>query len=266
MSIKKIIFLIFCFFLFGNLQLYSMVKQEFVSNPKEKLFSLNPYNVITMEWGNKTNLLAVSAFRGISGIVQIIDPVTSKIRNMDLGIKSMAWIKWSPDDKVLFAIGDGFIRAWNIFNGKLIYEITGSIASVELSNNGLFLAIALINGPIAIIDINTGRNYCQLNLRTNSIKISVGDIIKFNPEATHIAIYSSQEKTVKIFQIAPEKFVGSFEVDEVKEIHSWASLSGNESLDCFRKGGILSYDKRFLATIYGSNPLARQIIKITGLF
>lgn len=243
-----------------------MAKQEFVSNPKEKLFSLNPYNVITMEWGNRSNLLAVSAFRGISGIVQIIDPITSKIRNMDLGIKSMAWIKWSPDDRVLFAIGDSFIRAWNILNGKLIYEITGSIACVELSNNGLFLAIALINGPVAIIDINTGRSYCQLNLRINSIKINVGDIIKFNPEATHIAIYSSQEKTVKIFQIAPEKFVGSFLVDQVKEIHAWATPSSYESPDCFRQEGILSYDKRFLATIYGSKPLVRQIIKITSLF
>ncbi|MFH1254711.1 MAG: hypothetical protein V1646_04760 [bacterium] len=264
MNIKKIIFLNFCFLL-SNLQLFSMGNQQLIGNQKEKFFNFNHFQVSTMEWGNRSNLLAIVATRGLSGIVQILDPVTGNFRNMDLGIKSMAWLKWNHDDTILLAIGDDFIRAWNILNGKLIYEISGKIASAELSNNGLFLAIALINGPIAILDVYTGRVYSQLNLRASSIKINSGDLIKFNPEATYIAIYSPDEKNVSIFQIDPEKFVGSFLVDQVNEIHAWASLSSCESPDCFREGGILSYDKKFLATIYGSNPLIRQIIKITDL-
>lgn len=264
MNIKKIIFLNF-YFLLSNLQLFSMGNQQLIGNQKEKFFNFNHFQVITMEWGNRSNLLAVAATKGISGIVQVVNPITGKLRNMDIGIKSMAWLKWNHDDTILLAVGDDFIRAWNILTGKLIYEISGKIASAELSNDGLFLAIALINGPVAILDIYTGNVYYHLNLRTNAIKINSGDFIKFNPESTHIAIYSAIEKIVKIFQLNPEKFVGSFFVDQVNEIHSWASLSDCESPDCFREGGILSYDKRFIAKIHGSNPLMRYIIKITDL-
>jgi WD40 repeat protein len=251
-----------------------------ISNSKNTLFKLRkPFQAISMEWSNKSNLLAVAATRNVYfknytgfeidysglGIVQILDAISGRFYSMDFGIKSMACLKWSHDDKVLFAVGDDFIRAWNVLTGKLIYEISGKIASVELSNNGLFLAIALINGPVSILDVYTGRVYYQLNLRANSIKINSGDLIKFNPEATHIAIYSFDEKMVKIFQLDPEKIIGSFLVDQVNEMHSWAFQSPWETPDCFRQEGILSWNRKFCAIIQGPTTLIRNIIKITDL-
>lgn len=228
----------------------------------DNVIDLSPYNIITMQWGNRANFLAIAASRKESvkhcsgfGIVRVWDGVLGKFLVMDKGIKSCAELKWSLDDKILFAVGVDFIRAWNVSTGKIIYDICDDIISVGLCKK--YMALVLVGRPIFIIDIGNGWLFRQLNLQANSIKINFGDFIVFNSDESLVSIYSYEEHKSRIFCIENGLLYSTIEQCDKTEENLWAFPNIHEIKDCFCKDGIASYDKKLRAFVLRHIPLQK---------
>jgi len=260
MNTKNLITLTICL-LISNLRLYGMNQTPKIIRVKDGIiFQTQNHRIISAEWGNKFNLLAIASMENTNLVVQILDPISGEIRCMDAGIKSMAYLKWNPDDSILFAIGINFICAWNSSSGKLLYKIHGENVSVAFENTGSYFAVAFVNGHIIIFDTKT-KNI----LRDFSLKINFGDSINFSPDGTFLSIYSYDRKSSSIFNVGAGEFISTITDDLRSEEYAWTSPYSYEKPDGFGKDGILSKDGKFLALIQGPNTLKKNSIKIKNL-
>ncbi len=223
-----------------------------------------------MEWSGASDFLAIASLKneclsgrlGI-GVVRVLDPVTKRFITMESGLDGMIYfVKWNFDGNILIAVGHGFVKAWNALSGKLIYKIEGNILAAALDFSRSYLAMALKNGCVKILDIRNGdvlNSLCTLQyIKT----IKFGDFIVFNFDSTLISIYSVEEKVASIFNTWDGNLVGQFGQQQCVE-YSWAFPSSYEEIDWFRGEGILSSLRKFLVRVmYSQGSMKNNVIKI----
>lgn len=283
MNIKKLAVILVCF-LIGSLRLYGMEEIEILTSSDtssdkkeaflEKIISFQQYHVMSMEWGNFSNYLAVAVSKSSNHAscpgfesVLVIEPVSGESRIMQPEITSLLGLKWSFDDKLLFAFGDKFVYTWDVYSGKLIYSKSFENPVVTFDLTYSYFAVAFEN-EIKIFSY-FGDLLRNLDLQAHNIKINFGDFITFSHNESFISIYSYEEKRTRIFNIGAGEFV--YTVDDTlrkRNLHSWAFPPTCKEPDCFQDG-ILSSDKKFQATApclgKKGTLLPRHIIKITSL-
>jgi len=271
MKIKNLTVILVCF-LIGSLRLYGMDQAE-VSGKRETTFRFDQHNVVSMEWSNCSNYLAVIVSKSTSyanlpgfGSVQIIDPNSHKTYTIASEIKSPSRLKWSLDDELLFAFGGNFIYAWNVSSGKLIWEKSFEFPIVAFDLTYSYFAVAFAN-ELCIFSYS-GDLLRNFDLNTHNIKINFGDFITFSSNESLISIYSYEERKASVFNIGAGEFI--YAVDDIHRkniFYSWAFP--RHEPDCFRDG-ILSSDRKFLAkapcTGRKGTVLPRHSIKISSLY
>lgn len=242
------------------------------SGNKEITVTFAKHNVISMEWSNFSHLLAVATFKShtqanCSGLIQILDPNSRKTYTIAGEIKPPSRLKWSLDDKTLFAFGDNFIYALDVTTGKLIWEKSFKSSIIDFDLTSYYFAIAF-EAEINIYSYS-GDLLRNLDLNTYNIKIKFGDFITFSPNQSLISIYSYEGEKAIFFNVGAGEFLYTIDAIHRKNaLYSWA-FPRHEPDDCFQYG-VSTSDKKFhaIAPCAGKRGslLPRHSIKISSLF
>jgi WD40 repeat protein len=119
---------------------------------------------------------------------------TLQVRN------SVSRICFTPDSQELIASShDGFMRTWRrgaqSWAGEV--EFAASIGAMDLSRDGNWLAIGLVDGTLILLNRKTGRTTQRLSAHGGYISG-----VSFSPDAATIATSGRTDRMVKIWETA----------------------------------------------------------------
>lgn len=139
---------------------------------------------------------------GQDNLVKLWDALSKKeIRSFSGHGRFIHFVKFSPDNKVIYSADFNEIKRWNAYTGKPLKSITATKpVAVDLSSDGNFLACAC-NGKLLIIDV---QNEEKRSLG-NSKDISVlhfsknGKIVFSGHKNGEVKMWNIKEGTFRVF-------------------------------------------------------------------
>lgn len=179
-------------------------------SPDNGLFAAGARDGIVYVFDGETGRL----LRKLSGHLESAVRSIRRAARQRIGLPELEYFGWaglvqfSPDGQTLYSVGgDGFLRAWNVSNGKQRWGIrghTGGILALAVSQDGKHVASGGFDGRVRLWDAASGERVRQVNHYQSKVRE-----LAFDPQGEKLLVYtgSGGKSNLEAFDIRSQKLV-----------------------------------------------------------